>query len=308
MSILKATLSSFRAFIKEDFNLKSYGLVIAFLAALVTFNFTIDFEDSYLDTQANQLKGWFFYFLFYIGVFLTCMLFMYKHPEINKALKTPKFYLILSVAFAVYLVDKYYDLFGVINTYDNAYFNYKMSSRLNNLGFFILEILILGLLIGRLKDKVFGLLNFNKKLRIYGIFLLFMLPLIYLASQDASFLKVYPRLKVAYFSREEYFNYFLQFEPFYLLTFIRIEWFFRGFLILALTPFLGKRAVLIVAFMYCVYHFGKPLGECISSFFGGYILGMMVYYTRSIWGGVMVHMGIAFLMDLFALMAFFTLV
>jgi len=29
------------------------------------------------------------------------------------------------------------------------------------------------------------------------------------------------------------------------------------------------------------HHFGKPLGECISSYFGGMILGIVVYHTRS---------------------------
>jgi hypothetical protein len=60
----------------------------------------------------------------------------------------------------------------------------------------------------------------------------------------------------------------------------------------------GKAAILPMACFYCTIHFGKPLGECISSYFGGMILGIVVYHTRSIFGGLMVHLGIAWLMEI----------
>jgi hypothetical protein len=52
-----------------------------------------------------------------------------------------------------------------------------------------------------------------------------------------------------------------------------------------------------MAVIYCQLHFGKPLGEAISSIFGGYILGVISYQTKNIWGGVLVHVGIAWLME-----------
>jgi hypothetical protein len=54
-----------------------------------------------------------------------------------------------------------------------------------------------------------------------------------------------------------------------------------------------------MALFYCTIHFGKPLGECISSYFGGLILGAITLQTRAIWGGLIVHLGIAWLMELF---------
>jgi hypothetical protein len=53
-----------------------------------------------------------------------------------------------------------------------------------------------------------------------------------------------------------------------------------------------------MAVFYCAIHFGKPMAECISSFFGGIILGVITYNTRTIWGGVIVHLGIAWLMEI----------
>jgi membrane protease YdiL (CAAX protease family) len=52
--------------------------------------------------------------------------------------------------------------------------------------------------------------------------------------------------------------------------------------------------------LYVALHFGKPAGETIGSFFGGYILGVLAYKSKNIWGGIIAHMGIAWLMELFA--------
>jgi hypothetical protein len=60
----------------------------------------------------------------------------------------------------------------------------------------------------------------------------------------------------------------------------------------------GKDCILPMALFYCTIHFGKPLGECISSYFGGIILGVVIYNTRTIFGGLIVHLGIAWLMEL----------
>jgi membrane protease YdiL (CAAX protease family) len=80
--------------------------------------------------------------------------------------------------------------------------------------------------------------------------------------------------------------------------FLGIEIFFRGFLILAFIKWAGQDAILPMACFYCTIHFGKPLGECISSYFGGILLGIVVYNTRSIYGGLIVHLGIAWLMEI----------
>lgn len=80
--------------------------------------------------------------------------------------------------------------------------------------------------------------------------------------------------------------------------FVAVELLFRGFFVIALGRILGNSSILPMAVMYCFLHFGKPVGETISSLFGGYILGVVAYYTRNIWGGIFVHLGIAWLMEL----------
>lgn len=152
------------------------------------------------------------------------------------------------------------------------------------------------------KDQPFyGLTKKNLAWKPYLLMLLFMIPLVAAASTQADFLAVYPKLKSVtdvYTQGGLSFWHKLLFEVSYGSDFISIELFFRGFLILAFIKWAGKDAILPMACFYCTIHFGKPLGECISSYFGGMVLGVVVYHTRSIYGGLLIHLGIAWLMEL----------
>ncbi|HYM94979.1 MAG TPA: CPBP family glutamic-type intramembrane protease [Chitinophagaceae bacterium] len=150
-------------------------------------------------------------------------------------------------------------------------------------------------------ESFFGITFKNFHWKPYLLMLLIMLPLITLASTQADFLDMYPKLKLLsaiYGEKNLGWWHKLLFEFSYGSDFITIELFFRGFLILAFIKWVGKDAILPMACFYCTIHFGKPLGECISSYFGGMILGIIVYNTRSIFGGLMVHLGIAWMMEI----------
>ncbi len=137
--------------------------------------------------------------------------------------------------------------------------------------------------------------------RPYWMMLLIMLPLIAAASTQADFQAMYPKLKMINGIKDiENLRWWhlVLFELSYGSDFITIELFFRGFLVLAFIKWAGKDAILPMACFYCTIHFGKPLGECISSYFGGMLLGIVVYNTRSIFGGLLVHVGIAWMMEL----------
>jgi hypothetical protein len=149
------------------------------------------------------------------------------------------------------------------------------------------------------QQPFYGLTTKNLNWRPYLLMLVIMLPLIAAASSQPDFLSVYPKLKVITDLGEKLcWLHKLLFELSYGSDFFTIELFFRGFLVLAFIKWAGKDAVLPMACFYCTIHFGKPLGECISSYFGGILLGIVVYNTRSIFGGLMVHLGIAWLMEL----------
>jgi len=132
----------------------------------------------------------------------------------------------------------------------------------------------------------------------YLIMLLIMIPLIALASTQKDFLQMYPKAKfVAQLALPAKKWHYVFYELCYGFDFVSIEFFFRGFLILSLLKICGPHCIIPVACFYCSIHFGKPLGEAISSFWGGLLLGIISYNTQSIWGGLIVHLGIAWLME-----------
>lgn len=133
----------------------------------------------------------------------------------------------------------------------------------------------------------------------YLLLIAAMLPLIALASTQDDFLEMYPRVKLLeQLSLSSKSSYSILYELCYGFDFVSIEFFFRGFLILALWKICGQHCIIPAACFYCTIHFGKPMGEAISSFWGGLLLGIVSYNTKSIWGGLIVHLGIAWLMEL----------
>lgn len=139
----------------------------------------------------------------------------------------------------------------------------------------------------------------------YWMMLLFMVPLIAIASTQSDFLHTYPKLKHILplpVDASPGWWYKLLYELAYGSDFFSIELFFRGFLVIGFAKWVGKDAIIPMACFYCSIHFGKPLGECISSYFGGLLLGIVSYHTRSIYGGLMVHLGIAWLMEVGAIL------
>jgi Type II CAAX prenyl endopeptidase Rce1-like len=133
----------------------------------------------------------------------------------------------------------------------------------------------------------------------FGLLLL-LVPLIALASTQPDFLRVYPRVRAVDFMSNYPGPLWLRqagYELSYGLDFLSIELFFRGLLVIGLVRYAGERAILPMAAWYCTIHFGKPLAECLTSFVGGMALGVLAYRTRSVLGGLIVHLGLAWLME-----------
>jgi membrane protease YdiL (CAAX protease family) len=307
----KATLGvdDFVKFVKTDWH-SSYPFILIYLSIAIGINYYLDFEDSYLDTYSNQAVGTLYYFLFNLSLYIIPLCFMLKIDVVSKAVRNYEFWGYILFALFMFALFQSINLASLFfeEQYSSSYFSRKLGYRLNTLGKYLILFLVLGVAVGRLRHSGFGFFNFKIQYKTYLGFLLIMLPLLVFASTQDDFLKVYPKLKQFGVSSEEYLSQLLIYEPVYLLNFVMLEWFFRGFMVLFFKKYLNTKAIILVAVIYCAFHFGKPALECISSFFGGYLLGYIVYKTKSIWGGVIVHMGIAFLMDLFAYLSktFFT--
>lgn len=149
----------------------------------------------------------------------------------------------------------------------------------------------------RLLDMGFRTRGFLSHLWIYGVCLAAVLPAMALVASQPDFGTYYPFYKA---SSRSWFD-FLIWEGIYFLQFLGLEAFFRGWIVGALRPSMGSSAIFAMAVPYCMIHYGKPYLEANGAIVAGVVLGSLAMRTRSIYAGFLVHITVAFLMDILAL-------
>jgi membrane protease YdiL (CAAX protease family) len=166
------------------------------------------------------------------------------------------------------------------------------------LGYVIIPILAILCMPGqRLRDYHISLRGFVRHLWIYLLMFALILPAVIEASMTASFRHTYPFYRLANRSQLDLWTW----EALYAAQFISLEFFFRGFLLQGLRKAMGANAIFVMIVPYCMIHYGKPLPETLGAIGAGVILGTLAMRTRSIWGGVLIHIGVAVTMDVLAL-------
>lgn len=166
------------------------------------------------------------------------------------------------------------------------------------IGYVVLPMLAIRLLL-RESPLEYGLrLNdVLKHWRYYAIFGGVMAGMAILASFNSTFLNTYPFYHLAGRSWTD----LLLWELIYVLQFFCIEFFYRGFLLRGLQPSLGIASIYVSSLVYLTIHLPKPFLECAGSLAFGLILCLLASLSRSIWGGVFVHVVLAVSMDLLSL-------
>jgi membrane protease YdiL (CAAX protease family) len=166
------------------------------------------------------------------------------------------------------------------------------------LGYVVIPMIVIAILPGeRLRDYHVSLRGFLRHLWIYVVMFLAILPLVILASKTAAFRHTYPFYRMANRSQIDLWSW----EALYAAQFVSLEFFFRGFLLQGLRRALGANAIFVMIVPYCMIHYGKPMPETLGAIGAGLILGTLAMRTRSIWGGVLIHIGVATTMDVLAL-------
>ncbi len=121
--------------------------------------------------------------------------------------------------------------------------------------------------------------------------------LVIIFGKTPSFQATYPFYKDA---GKSWFD-LLIWELIYGVQFFSVEFFFRGFMTHGLKERFGFYSVPIMTVPYCMIHFGKPFPETLGSILAGLGLGTLSLWSRSIWIGFVIHVMIAWSMDLTAL-------
>lgn len=298
-------------YFKHEFELTTHVFLGLFLAISIYLNywfFPYVIYDNLVDNHPNSLKLVFYLFVFFLLPFLiSSVIVLQGKSELSK--KQRKNYFLIG-GFSLFLLGldcSYYVLPHIVDLYHFDYLVDKWLraciSNLTSLGTIIIPLYIIYYGTKHFKPEFYGLRLNGAKVLPYLWLILFMLPLIFLASFQPDFLATYP-------SYPDNFEYLVLgidqwitagiYELCYGFDFISVELFFRGFMVIALSKFVGKDAILPMVVVYCFLHFGKPAGEAISSIFGGYILGILAYKSRNIYGGLIAHLGVAWGMELMA--------
>jgi membrane protease YdiL (CAAX protease family) len=166
------------------------------------------------------------------------------------------------------------------------------------LGYVVLPALLLLCIPGvRIRDQHLSLRGFFKHLWVYVVLFALVFPAVVLASRTAAFEHTYPFYKWANRSRTDLWSW----EAMYVAQFLSLEFFFRGVMLQSLRKLVGSNAIFFMIVPYCMIHYGKPMPETLGAIGAGLILGTLAMRTRSIWGGVMIHVGVAVSMDVLAL-------
>jgi membrane protease YdiL (CAAX protease family) len=166
------------------------------------------------------------------------------------------------------------------------------------LGFLLLPMLIIKLSRGKISDQYCSTKGFRDHLWIYLLAFAVVFVCVIGVSFTEGFSSHYP------FYEESHRSWFdlLTWEVLYILQFLGLEYFFRGWWLRSCESALGSHAIFAMIAPYVMIHFGKEWAETCGAIFAGVFLGTLAMRTRSIWGGFLVHCLVAVSMDIAALL------
>ncbi len=297
-----SSLSSLALYIRSYYNKAFHTGYIFCLVFLLGAILYINYFDPVRINPVNKMQLLLVDYCIYFFPFAIAFLLQYSFfPGVNY-LSNKRCWVLILVAPAIFVLRVNFPFKQVRaadfmdgDLYQFWFIIFKMLTR--SLVLFV-PVCLVWWLYDRDKQPLYGLCSI-KKIAPFFILLAFMLPVVITASFQPPFLKTYPVfLNAVSMDLRDQNMVAILYEACYAFDFFSIEFFFRGFLVLAFIRICGVHAILPAACFYCCIHLDKPLAEAVSSFFGGLLLGIISYHSRSIWGGVIIHIGIAWLMEL----------
>ena len=295
---------------RKYFDWKVYLTIALFLGVCIAINYHLNFEDDYIDPYHGSMWHALWMFLFQAFPFLGVCIILLAFEKVDNWVRNKDFWFRLVLGFGLLGLDRgFYGLEWIRDYVSRAEFRYLYISLNWAAGIFISVIpflLVYWLIEKQDNPKIWYGLSLKKfDPKPYLIMLLITAVIIGLGSFIGDIKNYYPRFLHAsldqFLSANDWERWqaIVFYELCYGSNFISVELFFRGYLIYAFSRILGPYVVLPMVCSYCFLHFGKPLGESISSIFGGYVLGIISMNSRNIWGGIFIHLGVAWLMELF---------
>lgn len=292
-----------RDYFRDQCNYRYLAVLVLFVAAGVYFNFFVRSEDVWIKSDFNSgrrlLKYIGGYFVVFGGAYGLQLLM-----DRDNALRSPKLWALIVFSVLIFSLRAWYmpDWQMVYAHVPTVYATlvWKLIVNTQSIVFLLIPCALYWLIVDKGREQLYGFHAKGVVLWPYFVLLALMIPLLFAAGAQQDFQEVYPRAARINVPRNDprWLAGALAYESVYSFDYVMTEFFFRGFLIIPFARIVGPKAILPMCAFYVSIHFDKPMGECISSFFGGLILGILAYRTRSIYGGVIVHLGIALGMEL----------
>jgi hypothetical protein len=302
---LRLLVLDFLNFFRHDFKPLPYCYAAVVIVLSIVFVYTtdigMDFGKGRLPTDNKIVNNILVFNLIYFLVAIPVLIFQGKYNEISK----PHFYLKGLLLMTVIAIS---DIFSWRERLDLATFShserifvYRTLWRMNNLIFVLPVLVLLRLFYDKQVKGLYGLSSGNHHIKAYLSLYVLILPILIAVSFTSGFQSYYPIGKPwlfeGAFGHSGWVNTAF-FEVVYMADFVMVELIFRGALVIGMGLVMGRSAVLPMVAVYVALHFGKPVLETMSAIVGGYFLGTLAYQTKHIWGGVIIHMGIAFAIEM----------
>ncbi len=290
-----------REFYNKEFNLYYFLLILLLLGTVIYLNYWHSLENRFAAGGKTWFSNFAGYWLLYFIPFATAFFLQLFFCKDCSYFKNYWFWIILFLAPAFFSFRVNFDFhqpaIKKIWSGDELQFWLRCINWVLRVVVLLIPVFIIWLIKDKSNQPFYGTRALDT-IKPYLIMLLIMVPLLALASTQKDFLSMYPKAKFLTNLQMGHQKWrYVLYELCYGFDFVSIEFFFRGFLILSLVKICGPHCIIPVACFYCTIHLGKPMAEAISSFWGGILLGIISYNTGSIWGGLIIHLGIAWFME-----------
>ncbi len=306
---MKALLKQLLDFQKSYFQAGLYGSLLLFIGLSVAFNFSTNFYNDFIIKGHGPGARWILVSLFNLFPFVVAAGMVYYFTDKREWLREKGFWLRVVLVFLISGLSQYWKpLDGLVLGMEGheryfASYTFRKADSLINV---VLPVILLYLFLEKEKYRSFyGLRSSHWDWKPYLFMFLAMVVVIGFASFFQDLQNYYPRYmktrgpELATEMGISQWWTVLIYELAYGSDFVAVELFYRGLLVLAFYRYFGAYSVLVMVPAYVFLHFGKPMTEAISSAVGGYILGIISVNSRNIWGGVILHVGVAWLMEFY---------
>jgi len=282
------------------------------LAAAFVYNYTYDFKRTVMNAGEGTWGSFGRYMLFYAVPYLGSLYFWTRGRESGRRARSVRVIVIVLAGLAILAANRIaiaWTVRTVTAAVEDRAAGWYLGRTLVNVTRLLalaLPLLAVRRWLDTGRRDLYGLTRRGFEARPYALMLAAMAVPIAAVSFLPSFQQTYPVYRPGFVEAATGWPLWLTWpahETSYAMRFISVEFFFRGFLVLGLARYLGRDAVVPQVVLYAIWHFGKPMPEALGSVFGGWILAALALGTGSIFGGILIHMGIALLMNLGALAA-----